>query len=241
MLLVEAGLRPGMRVLDLGSGLGDLAIVAADMVGPGGEVLGIERSGDAVAQATVRTQQMGLANVHFLESDIHDPAPDGPYDAIIGRLVLMYVPDPAAVLKTQAAALRPGGVVAPIEIDVDTARSVPPTALVQQATAWVREAFTRAGIAASLGPRLWSVLVDAGLEPLRMLGVQPHFGPEGDEGPALLAWIVRTCLPLIEGGGVASADQVGVDTLEQRLAAELADSRAVFAHPTLFSAWACLP
>jgi ubiquinone/menaquinone biosynthesis C-methylase UbiE len=237
-LLLAAGIKPGMRVLDLGSGVGDVAFVAAEIIGPSGELVGIERSAEAVAEATLRAQQIGLAQVHFVQGDIHDPAPDGPFDAVIGRLVLMYVPDPAAVIKTQAALLSPGGVVAPIEFDVLTGRSVPSTPLVQQAMAWMAEAFTRAGIHAALGPELWSVLLDAGMRPLGMLGVQPHFGPGATEGPALLAGIVRTCLPLIERGGVATAEQVGVETLEERLAQELVAHRAVWAHPTLFSAWA---
>jgi SAM-dependent methyltransferase len=66
--------------------------------------------------------------VRFVVGDIHDPLEPGPFDAIVGRLVLMYVPDPAAVLRRQAAALRPGGIVAPIEFDVGTARTIPETA-----------------------------------------------------------------------------------------------------------------
>ncbi len=70
-----------------------------------------------------------------------------------------------------------------------------------------------------------------------MIGVQPHFGPEDPDGAAILAGIVRTVLPLIERTGVATAAQVGADTLQQRLSDELAASAAVFAHPMLISAW----
>jgi ubiquinone/menaquinone biosynthesis C-methylase UbiE len=95
-----------MRVLDLGSGAGDVGFVAAELVGWGGEVIGIDQSPDCVAKATVRAAERGLSNVRFVVGDIHDRAPDGRFDAIIARLVLMYVPDPAAVLRTQAALLR---------------------------------------------------------------------------------------------------------------------------------------
>jgi hypothetical protein len=70
-----------------------------------------------------------------------------------------------------------------------------------------------------------------------MIGVQPHFGPDDPDGAAILAGIVRIVLPLIERTGVASAAQVGADTLQQRLSGELAASAAVFAHPMLISAW----
>src|SRR5216684_3551837 len=202
-ILEAAGVRTGMRVLDLGSGMGDMAFSAAEMVGPTGEVVGIDRSPEPVAKANLRARQHGLANVRFLVGDIHDPAPDGPYDVIVGRLVLMYVPDPAAVIRTQARLLRPGGLVVPIEFDLYSARSVPEALLVGQALSWLSEAFKRAAI-----------------------------------GPAILAGIVRTVVPLMERYGVATAAEVGADTLQQRLSDELRTSVSVFAHPMLMSAWA---
>ena len=70
-----------------------------------------------------------------------------------------------------------------------------------------------------------------------MIGVQPHFGPEDPDAAAILAGIVRTVLPLIEHTGVATAAEVGAETLEQRLSEELVTAAAVFAHPALISAW----
>ncbi len=70
-----------------------------------------------------------------------------------------------------------------------------------------------------------------------MIGVQPHFGPDDPAGPAILAGIVRSVLPLMEQTGVATAQEVGTETLQERLAGELAAAGAVFAHPTLLSAW----
>jgi SAM-dependent methyltransferase len=237
VLLQAAGLGPGMRVLDLGSGSGDLAFVVTDIVGPTGAVVGIDRSPEAVATAQARARHLGLGNAHFAVGDIREATADGPFDAIVGRLVLMYLPDPAAVLRTQVTLLRPDGLVAPIEFDFSTARSLPPTALATQSLGWLGETFKRAGIQPSLGSRLWAVLRDAGVRPLGMLGVQPHFGPDDRAGPALLAGIVRTMLPLIEQTGVATAQQVAAETLHDRLAAEMTASGAVFAHPILLSAW----
>jgi hypothetical protein len=73
-----------------------------------------------------------------------------------------------------------------------------------------------------------------------MMGVQPHFGPEDPDGPVILAGIVRTALPLLERTGVATAEQVGAETLQQRLSDELRIAAAVFAHPMLLSAWATI-
>jgi ubiquinone/menaquinone biosynthesis C-methylase UbiE len=175
--------------------MGDMAFVAAELVGPTGEVVGIDRAAEPVAKANLRAAQRGLANVRFSVGDIHDPAPGGPFDAIVGRLVLMYVPNPAAVIRTQASLLRSGGVVVPIEFDLMSARSIPATPLAAQAVSWLIETFKRTAIDAALGPRLWAIQQEAGLRPTGMMGVQPHFGPEDPEGPELLAGIVRTVVP----------------------------------------------
>jgi SAM-dependent methyltransferase len=237
MIFAAAGIRPGMRVLDLGCGPGDVAFVAAGLVGPEGSVMGVDRSPDALARARLRAEQHGLTQVRFVESDIRDPAPGGPFDAIVGRLLLMYTPDPAAVLRRQATVLRPGGLVIPIEIDTATARSLPEIPLVRQARSWLAEAFAKGGIQPSLGAQLWAILAQAGFHPAGMLGIQPHFGPDDPAAVDLLAGVMRTAAPLIERTGVATPEQMGVRTFAQRLRDELQANSAVFAHPILLSAW----
>jgi SAM-dependent methyltransferase len=237
MILAEAGIRPGMRVLDLGCGAGDVAFVAAGLVGPDGSVVGVDRSPDALARARLRAGRRGLAQVRFVEGDVKDPAPGGPFDAIVERLVLWTVPDPAALLRRQATVLRPGGLVVPIEVDLSTIRSLPETALGIQGRAWVVEAFAKAGMS-MLGPRLWAIVQEAGLRPLGMIGVQPHFGPGDEVGIAFLVETMRAAAPLIVGTGVATAEEIGMGTLEQRLTDEGQRSQAVRATPLLLSAWA---
>lgn len=77
MIFAEAGIQPGMRVLDLGCGAGDAAFVAAGLVGPDGSVVGVDRSPEALARARLRAEQRGLTQVQFVEGDIQDPAPGG--------------------------------------------------------------------------------------------------------------------------------------------------------------------
>jgi SAM-dependent methyltransferase len=237
MIFAEAGIRPGMRVLDLGCGVGDVAFVAADLVGPDGYVVGVDRSPQMVARARLRAEQRGLAQVQFVEGDVQDPAPGGPFDAIVERLVLMHVPDPAAVLRRQATVLRAGGLVVPIEIDGTTIRSLPATPLASQAVSWLVEAFAKAGIPA-VGPRLWAILQEAGLRPLGMIGIQPHFGPGDPDGLPSFEAIIRASAPLIERTGVATAEEIGLETIGQRLRDEAQTHSAVGAAPLLLSAWA---
>src|SRR5262249_56201655 len=102
-------------------------------VGRGGLVAGAGRTQEMVDRARQRAEQRGVARVEFVEGDVHDPVPGGPFDAIIERLVLMWVPDPAEVLGRQATVLRAGGLVVPVEIDLAMARSLPATPLVSHA------------------------------------------------------------------------------------------------------------
>jgi SAM-dependent methyltransferase len=237
MIFAEAGIRPGMRVLDLGCGAGDVTFVAADLVGPEGFVVGVDRSPQALARARLRAGQRGLAQVQFVEGDLGEPVPSGPFDAIVERLVLWTVPDPAALLRRQATVLRPGGLVVPIEEDLSTIRSLPETAFGTQVKSWLVEAFAKAGMS-MVGSRLWAILQEAGLRPVGMIGVQPHFGPADEAGIALLVETMRLAEPLIVGTGVATAEEIGMDTFEQRLREENQRTQAVGAFPMLLSAWA---
>jgi SAM-dependent methyltransferase len=235
MIFTEAGIRPGMRVLDLGCGAGDAAFAAAELVGPGGSVVGVDHSPDALARARVRAAQRGLAQVQFIEGDIHDPAPGGPYDAIVEQLTLWLVPDPAEVLRRQATVLRPGGLVVPIEADFAPMYTEPESPFTNQVVSWMVEAFARAGMAPA-GRRLWAILEAAGLRPLGMIGVQPHFVPGDKVGLAARVEAGRNLVPLLVGTGVAAAEEIGVETLEQRVRDEW-ETRTIFGAATALSAW----
>src|SRR5512142_3397577 len=80
LLLRHAGIGRGMRVLDLGTAVGELAFLAAELVGPEGEVLGVDRSADALAAAREHAAARGLRNVSFAQADIADWDPPGTFD-----------------------------------------------------------------------------------------------------------------------------------------------------------------
>ena len=76
-VLRAAGMRPGMRVLDVGCGAGDVSFLAATLVGRDGSVIGVDRSAEAIALAKRRAADVGLANVSFVTQDLQDLATDG--------------------------------------------------------------------------------------------------------------------------------------------------------------------
>src|SRR5262245_3257113 len=116
----------GMRVLDVGSGAGHVALLAAELVGPTGEVIGTDRAATAVAAAQALVRARTLHQVSFREGDPTELTFERPFDAVVGRYVLMFQPDPAAMLRKIRRHLRPGGVIAFHESHLTSAHSVPP-------------------------------------------------------------------------------------------------------------------
>ena len=107
--LREAGIAAGQRVLDVGSGVGDVAMLLARMVGNTGAVVGVERDAKSIARARSRVARAGFGNITFWEGDITECEPDGVFDAVVGRYVLQFLADPVAVLRRLSQSLRPGG------------------------------------------------------------------------------------------------------------------------------------
>ncbi|HUF31171.1 MAG TPA: class I SAM-dependent methyltransferase [Gemmatimonadaceae bacterium] len=232
-VLRRAGLGAGMRVLDLGSGAGDVSMLAASLVGPGGHVLGVDRSPESVERAALRASASELANVEFIAADIGSFDPPGTYDAIIGRYVLMYFADPAAVLSRLTRSVRPGGIVAFMEADLVSARSVPPVSLIDDTLDLVRETFRRAGAALDLGPRLWRVFRAVGVErPEIVVGARADPAP-AEAATELLAETTRSLLIMMERLGVRAAADMEIDTLAERFRGALLDHQATLILPNV--------
>jgi ubiquinone/menaquinone biosynthesis C-methylase UbiE len=144
-----------MRILDVGSGSGDVAFLAAEMAGPGGDVTGVDLARAAVERASARAQSRGAANVRFLEGNPAEMTFAQPFDAIVGRLVLMYCKDPMDTLRKLARHLRPGGLIVFQEFDMANARSLPPAPVFDRAVGWVRRTLATSGARTQLGLELY--------------------------------------------------------------------------------------
>jgi ubiquinone/menaquinone biosynthesis C-methylase UbiE len=236
VLLQAAGLRPGMRVLDLGTGLGHVARLAGEMVGASGAVLGIDRSAEMPALARERTPA-GAAQVTFAEGDVSTWQAAEPFDAVVARLLLFHVIDPGAVVRHHLRNLRPGGAFVAVDFDLGASRSEPAVPLVEQALRWVQEAFRAAGAWPRIGARLGTILRQEGLARVATFGIQSYAAPGEPAAPALLAGVVRTLAPVIVSYGIASADAVDPATLEERLCEAVRSADAVVLLPTVAGAW----
>jgi SAM-dependent methyltransferase len=240
-VLRRAGLEPGMRVLDVGCGTGDVSFLAARLVGPTGAVLGVDRSAEAVAVAQGRARDAGLANVSFVVQDLSEVTVAAPVDALVGRLVLMYLDGPAAALRRLLEGVRPGGVVAFQEMDMGAIVCEPDCALWAAAADRIVETFARAGVDYRTGLKLARIYRGAGLPAPRTLqGARVESGPDS----AVYAYVeqtTRTLLPLMERTGVATAGEVGLDTLAARLREEVVAADATVVPPPLIGAWTRKP
>jgi 2-polyprenyl-3-methyl-5-hydroxy-6-metoxy-1,4-benzoquinol methylase len=110
--LREAGIASGMRVLDIGCGMGDVAMLVARLIGPQGRVISIDLDQASVDSARKRALAVGLENAVFCRADISTFTDVEPFDAVVGRLVLEFQPDPTAIITRLCGLLRPGGVMA---------------------------------------------------------------------------------------------------------------------------------
>lgn len=229
-----------MRVLDVGCGGGDLSLVAADLVGSSGSVLGIDRSSKAVQRATARAASFDVRHVSFQVVDVEGLEDSMRFDAVIGRFVLMYMVDPAATLRRLVGHLEPGGRVAFLEMDTMVARTIPSVPRVETVIDWVLETFRRAGVTLYLGSLLWRVFRDAGLPEHTLVVCQKLNPPTSTTGVTMLAEIVRSLLPMMEKLGVVRADEVGIETLAEEIQGALVENDAALLMPCVVGAHSCL-
>jgi SAM-dependent methyltransferase len=232
-----AGIQPGMRVLDAGCGIGGVSILIARLVGPTGEVIAVDQSPDAIARAAHEIEQAGLTNVHLVNDDLATLHLDAPVDAIVGRLILMHVSDPVATLRNLTAGLNRPGIVLFQEIDIGVARSEPAIPLVEDMIDLVRQAFARSGVDPRPGMRLHEQFVAAGLPIPQLASLGRIEAPPGRMSAAMLTGVLTTLLPALEATGLATAADLQLDTLPERVSAAAAEYGSLFFTPPLITAW----
>jgi len=241
--LVDAGIAPGMRVLEIGCGNGEVTQELAELVGPSGSVVALDRNEGGLALARTRMAEQGITQVDFAVADVTgdlsalDVLQGAPFDALAGRRVLMYLSDPAAVLNRLSGWLRSGSLVVFEETDstMVPARTVP-LAAHDQVTAWLRSMLVAEGANPAMGFALPATLTEAGLRFERIRAEAVILG-QGAQFP------YSVLLPMMQSrlitAGIATQAEVAV--LVDQLDAEAGDPTNVYIGAMSFCAWAYKP
>jgi 2-polyprenyl-3-methyl-5-hydroxy-6-metoxy-1,4-benzoquinol methylase len=235
---VDAGIAPGMRVLDVGSGVGDVAFLAADLVGETGQVVGVDRAEAPLAVARERTSARAVRNISFEEGDPTEMAFDGEFDAVVGRYVLMYQPDPEAMLRNLARRVRSGGVVAFHEPEWAGARSDPPVPSWDRCCRLVVETMASKGADMQMGMKLHSLFRAAGLPSptLRLVSVVGA-GNNSSDQVHFSADVAVTLIANIEDLGLAAPGEIDPDTCANQLIADVTAADSVVIGRSEIAAW----
>jgi len=244
-LLAEAGIGEGMKVLDVGSGAGDVALIAADLVGSSGSVVGVDADPVVLERARERATAAGQTHVSFVSGDFHAVALDDDFDAVVGRLILVHQADPAATLRSLAGHVSSGGVVAFQEIAMMRPPfDVPHSPLHQQMLDWTARVMDHTGSDASLGLKLGRVFLDAGLPEPRMHLTAPVGGGPDWPGYDFIGRAFATFLKLALTHGLTTADEVAaidVETYAARFRDEVVRQGGVITLTPYVGAWVCKP
>ena len=241
-LIRECGIQPGMRVLDIGCGAGDVSLLLAEAIGPQGRVVAIDREARAVETARSRADAAGHRNIEALVATDDDIPAAGPIDAALGRFVLLHQRDPVAMIRRVASAVRSGGVVAFHEVAIYPPRfqALPSVALFDEVASAANAAFIATVPSPDVPCRLVACFAEAGL-------LSPRLFCEcnvGDSSSPIARWVAlsyRSMLPHIARLGLVPASAGDPETLVERLEAALGAARAQIVLNPQICAWAVRP
>lgn len=221
-ILLAAGIAPGMRVLDVGCGGGDVSLLISELVGENGHVVGIDRAPLALAAAEASARAHSRHNISFREGKPASLSFDQSFDAAVGRYVLMFQADPAAMVRDVARKVRPGGIVAFHEPDWAGVRSNPTSAAYDQCCRWIIETFRRSGIETHMGDKLDSAFRKAGLAAPAMHLEAVVGGTDGGRDWAHQTFeLLVTMCPEAAARGVVSELEIKMAGLEQRMLGDI--------------------
>jgi len=237
-LLRRAGVVEGMSVLDIGCGAGDLAIMAAQLVGRQGRVIALDIDRPALDTSQARARENGLANIEFIHSNIDDYRAGHSFDAVIGRHILLHTPNPLNVLRKACLILRESGVAVFHEYDFSTIQQAYPTwPLREKIFNFYRDFFCRA-VHGDIGRRLFHLFLEAGFT---APDCRVEFPVGGGADSPFYEWMaesIRSILPRALSLGIEVDMELDPDTLAQRLMEEAVALKASFPAPCLVGGFA---
>jgi SAM-dependent methyltransferase len=235
-LLLEAGLRRGMRVADVGCGVGLVTALLAELIGPEGHVVGIDASAAQLAQARQRLASAGTS-ARFVEASATDTGlPPGSFDLVYCRFLLLHLPEPERALGEMRSLLKPGGTLVCEDGDLTSSGSEPPSALAAFADLWGRLGPKR-GVDYTLGRRLFQMVLAAGFPAPEITFNQPVVAR--GETKRFLELSVAEAGPAFIDAGLITAEALDRTLAEMRRLS--ADGTVLAVMPRMAQVWARKP
>lgn len=236
--LQRAGIKRGMRVADIGCGVGILSELISEFVGPTGSVVGVDASAAQIEQAEDRARRAGINNVRYVTADAASTGLEpSTFDMAYSRFLLMHVTNPFTVLMEMHSLLKPGGTLAVEDGDFTSPFCWPSDASYEKCFEYYRRIGESRGADFKIGQQLYKLFLQAGLEDPHVRIVQPCIA-SGD-AKRLPEWTLEeTAVNLIESGIAGRAE---IDRILSRLQ-ELAEDRSVlFGMARMTQAWGNKP
>ena len=232
-VLLQAGIQPGMRVADLGCGVGMVTALLAELVGPTGQVVGVDFSGAQIAQAR-ELAPPGLSNVSFIEASATDTGlPHESFDLVYCRFLLIHLTEPRQALREMYNLLKPDGILVCEDGDLTSAGSEPPSALNAFSDLFGRLGPTW-GVDYTLGRQLFQMVLAANFSKPDITYNQP-VAARG-EVKRLLDLSVAEAGPAFVGAGLITSEELNHTLVEMRRLAE--DETVIAMMPRMSQVWA---
>jgi ubiquinone/menaquinone biosynthesis C-methylase UbiE len=197
--LKEAGLKPGMQVLDLGCGAGDFSLMAAHLVGPVGRVVGVDCDEKVIRHARNKCAKLGLKACRFRVGELSSLLPEHRFDAVIGRFILSYLDSPDLILLRLARANGDGTLFAFQEWDLSRDPfALPSSPAFDQLNRTIIEALQNRGVRLTMGSDLPQVMRTCGFD-CRECWYEVVCGWSDDH--QLLSYLIHTLNSLAQSRG----------------------------------------
>lgn len=239
-VLQQAGLEAGMRCLDLGCGPGEVMRMMGEVVGPAGQVTGVDVDGKIGNEALGILQATTESQFAFVEADIEaiDDISGAPFDLTFARLTLIHMRDPVKVLRKMQHWTKPGGVIVVQDFDLRTWDTYPTHEITVEAIQLISTVMGQSGLDVHLGYKLPTYFVEAGLG-----------APDGTDVSGLLTGfeVVGRMTQAVYNNIFPIAQKMGLANETQREAIMAAINEVIEAgthtasSPLLIGAWKRIP
>ncbi|MBC7925248.1 MAG: class I SAM-dependent methyltransferase [Bryobacteraceae bacterium] len=219
-LLRRAGICGGMRVLDIGCGIGDVSLIVSKLVGNDGEVIAIDTDPAALQTALKRAHDLRCANISFVNSSIQEFQPEERFDAVTGRHILIHTREPFDIMRSIRDNLREGGVACLQEFDFSVIHPTYPVCPIRDELLRLFKDFFSKVAHGNMGTQLYHLFVKAGFPAPECRAEYLISGGANTQFYEWAAESMRSIYPTLKAIGLAPVVDLNFETLAEQLREE---------------------